>query len=199
MAAWHALKNGAARPTGSFYEWMTANVFAAFCLEAYLNHLGARRFKCWENLERLSVEAKLSLLLEDLGQKPDFTCRPFQTVKEVFRFRNQIAHGRTESLEETSSQKLFDGGDGIRYPQARWERQCVKAVADRFLADSKAVIEHMHRWAGLSTIMLWSPGQGGASARLPDPFPTVERAKRKSRTKKGVPRASRRARTDPRG
>ena len=69
-AGWHVLQDGTARRKGSFYEWMTANAFAAFSLEAYLNHLGPRRFKCWEKLEHLPVESKLALLLEDLNQRP---------------------------------------------------------------------------------------------------------------------------------
>jgi len=166
-SGWHALQDGAARCTGSSYEWMTANVFAAFSLEAYLNHLGPRRFKCWEELERLPVESKLALLLEDLNQRPDFSNRPFQTVKDMFRFRNQLAHGRSERVEETSVQKLSPG-ESPHYPQVKWEAQCTQETAERFMEDARAVIVKLHEWAGLDTALLFSPGEGSAESATMD-------------------------------
>jgi len=157
----HALKDGSGRIDGSFYEFMTANVLATFSLEAYLNHLGPRRFKCWEEIERLPVESKLTLLLENLKQRPDFSSRPFQTVKNMVRFRNQLAHGRSERVEEISDQKLFPG-ESPRYPQVKWETQCTQETAERFMGDAHAVIVQLHEWAGLNTRFLWSVGEGSA-------------------------------------
>jgi hypothetical protein len=158
-ASWHALQDGIAEQKGSFYEWMMANVFAAFSLEAYLNHLGPLRFKCWESLEHLSIESKLALLLEDLNQRPDFSRRPFQTVKDMFRFRNQMAYGKGERVEEISIQKLFPS-ESPRYPQVKWETQCTQNTATRFTEDAKAVILQLHTWAGLDTRLLFSLGEG---------------------------------------
>lgn len=166
-AGWHALQGGVAQQEGSFYEWMTANVFAAFSLEAYLNHLGDLRFKCWEELERLPVESKLALLLEDLKQCPNFSSRPFQTVKAMFRFRNQLAHGRSEQVEETSIQKLLPG-ESPRYPQAKWEAQCTQQTATRFMEGARAVIVQLHEWAGLDTTLLFSLGEGAVKSVLQD-------------------------------
>lgn len=161
QAGWHALQDGAARRKGSCYEWMTANLFAAFSLEAYLNDLGPRRFKCWAGLERLPVESKLTLLLENLNQSPDFSSRPFQTVKDMFRFRNQLVHGRSERVEETSIQRLLQD-ESPRYPQVKWEVQCTQKTAARFMEDAKAVIVRLQEWAGLDTKRLFSPGQSSA-------------------------------------
>lgn len=158
-ASWHALQDGISELKGSFYEWMTANVFAAFSLEAYFNHLGSLRFKCWESLEHLSVESKLALLLEDLNQRPDFSRRPFQTVKDMFRFRNQMAHGKSERVEEISIQRLFPS-ESPRYPQVKWEAQCTQQTATRFMEDAKAVILQLHTWAGLDARLLFSLGEG---------------------------------------
>jgi hypothetical protein len=166
-AGWHALQDGAARRKGSFYEWMTANVLAAFSLEAYLNHMGSRRFKCWEEIERLPVESKLALLLEDLNQGPDFSSRPFQTVKDMVRFRNQLAHGRSERVEKTSVQKLFPG-ESPRYPQVKWETQCTQETAGRFMEDARAVIIQLHEWAGLDPTFLFSLGEGSAKSAIMD-------------------------------
>jgi len=140
---------------------MMANVLTAFSLEAYLNHLGPRRFNCWEKLESLPVASKLALLLENLSQQPDFSRRPFQTVKDMFWFRNQLAHGSSERVEETSVQKLFPG-ESACYPRVRWETQCTQETAERFIEDAKAVIVQLHEWAGLNTTLLWSLGEGSA-------------------------------------
>ena len=159
-AGLHALQDGTGRPKGSFYEFMMANVLAAFSLEAYLNHLGPQRFSCWKEL-RLPVASKLALLLDDLSQRPDFSRRPFQTVKDMFRFTNQLAHGSSKRVEEASVQKLFPG-ESPCYPQVEWETQCTQKTAERFIEDAQAVIVQLHEWAGLNTTLLWSLGAGSA-------------------------------------
>jgi hypothetical protein len=160
-AGLHALEDGATRDEGSFYEWMAVNIFAAFSLEAYLNHLGSRRFNCWEEIECLPVESKLVLLLENLSQRPDFSRRPFQTVKDMFQFRNKLAHGRTERVGKISAQKLLLD-ESPSYPQAKWETQCTQKTARRFIEDAEAVIVQLHEWAGLDTTLLFSLGEGSA-------------------------------------
>jgi hypothetical protein len=164
-AAYHAISDGKARREGSFFEWMTAAVFSAFALEAYLNHLGPQRFKCWEELERLSLEAKLSLILEDLGKHPSFSRRPFQTIKVLLRLRNALAHGRTELVEEETIQHLL-AGERPRYPAATWEKLCTERDAARFHEDSVAVIQQLDEWAGRSNPFLFSLEEG-SSTRSP--------------------------------
>jgi hypothetical protein len=72
----------------------------AFAFEAYLNHVGPQVLSCWRSLERLSPNSKLELLCETLkvslpGTKGE---RPLQTINELFRFRNTLAHGRSETI-----------------------------------------------------------------------------------------------------
>jgi len=145
---------------------MTAAVFSAFSLEAYLNHLGSQRFKCWEKLERLSVEAKLSLILEDLGKTPDFSRRPFQTVKTLLRLRNQLAHGRTQRVEEETIQTLAPS-ERPRYPALNWEALCTEKKAKLFHEDSIAVIRQLDEWTGLSDPLLLFSLEEGTSTTCP--------------------------------
>ena len=158
----HALGDGKDRPEGSFFEWMAAAVFSAFSLEAYLNHLGPQRFQCWDGLERLSVEAKLSLILESLGKGADFSCRPFQTVKTLLQLRNQLAHGKTERVEEKTIQALFPGERPL-YPATKWESLCTQENAERFREDSKAVITQIDEWTGRANPFLFSLGEGSST------------------------------------
>lgn len=138
------IKDGTARLEGSRYEWMTANLFSAFSLEAYLNDLGPKRFHCWRDIEYLPVESKLNLLLENLTQSPDFSRRPLGTWKEIFRFRDALAHGRSEQAKESSEQKLLPD-ESPRYPQVDWEAQCNRQTSVRFREDANAIIKHLQR------------------------------------------------------
>ena len=52
----------------------------------------------WEYLERLKPREKLDLLTDLTHVKPDYGSRPWQIVKELFDFRNDIAHGKPENL-----------------------------------------------------------------------------------------------------
>lgn len=182
-AADHAISDGTARPEGSFFEWMTTAVFSAFALEAYLNHLGPQRFKCWEELERLSVEAKLSLVLEDLDKHPDFSQRPFQTIKVLLRLRNQLAHGKTERVEEETVQHLFPG-ERPRYPEVKWETLCTKSAASRFHEDSVAVIRKLDEWAGHTNTLLFSLEEG-SSTRSPIEAEQKSSSRRHTKTRRG--------------
>jgi hypothetical protein len=177
----YAIIDGKADRSGSFFKWMTAAVFSAFSLEAYLNHLGAERFKCWEDLERLSVEAKLSLILEDLGKLPDLSRRPFQTVKTLLRLRNQLAHGRTERLEEKTVQTLSPG-QRPRYPALKWETLCTETYAERFHQDSMDVIKQLDEWAeGHVNPLLFSIEEGFRSVSPIERAEQVHRANARKR------------------
>jgi hypothetical protein len=49
-------------PKGSYYTTMSALLLTAFTFEAYLNHLGDKSFKFWEEIESVSVMEKYSIL-----------------------------------------------------------------------------------------------------------------------------------------
>ena len=126
-----------------------------------MNHLGAQRFRCWSGLERLPVESKLLLLLEELEQNPDFSRRPFATVKEMFRFRNALAHGRSEDIKETNEQKLLID-ERARYPETDWETRCTLKTAMRFREGAEAIMRQLQTWAGLDTTLMFATGLGSS-------------------------------------
>jgi len=81
---------------------MGSLIFTAFSFEAYLNHIGPKIFSCWEALEILSPEGKLDIVCEKLQINIPKGNRPRQTVRELFKFRNNLAHGKTVTIEESS-------------------------------------------------------------------------------------------------
>jgi hypothetical protein len=102
---WHAseclLAMGIENPKGSMFQFLSSAILTAFALEAYLNHVGAATFKCWQQLDRLPPWSKMELLFEELGVAfPAGTnARPLQTVAKLLRFRNTMAHGRSHEIE----------------------------------------------------------------------------------------------------
>ncbi len=149
QTARHSMDNGRSGRDGSTLDWMTAGVFAAFSLEAFFNHVGAKRFRHWERFERgLRVEDKLELILDELGQKPDWGARPFQTIGSIFKFRHALAHARTVELDHRSTQVVEDRHE-VPELTVWWEDQCNETTMKRMVDDSWAVIETIAEWAGV--------------------------------------------------
>ena len=83
-------------PEGSSHCRVSAVLFSAFAVEAYLNHIGEDQLPFWEFVERkLSWSDKLRLIGSQFGLNIEDGKRPFQTVKKVFAFRDKLAHGKT--------------------------------------------------------------------------------------------------------
>ena len=127
-----------------FYCCMSTILFCAFCIEAYLNHIGRAYFVTWDNdLEKLSPKAKLNLITsERIGRKPDFSRRPFQSFNELVRFRNDLAHGKTETVQYTA---MFE--DTIKQadkPLTHWEKLCSIDHTKRLFDDTRNMILMLH-------------------------------------------------------
>lgn len=78
---------------GQLYTLVASLIFSAFTLEAYLNHLGKLRSKEWDEIERRhSKLEKYKLFAQAAEIKFDFNVRPYCTLKELFSFRDRMAH-----------------------------------------------------------------------------------------------------------
>ena len=110
-AAYYSLKAAKDSMDGRLFNCLSAMVFSAFSLEAYLNHLGTSEFPNWVKIERRkSPKQKLEMLTAKKGYSSDFSKPPFETFDKIFKFRKQIAHGRTErvKVEEIQDGELGD-------------------------------------------------------------------------------------------
>lgn len=150
---WHAsecvLAAGVAQPGGSSYQFLSSIVLTAFAFEAYLNHVGPQVLSCWASLQRLSWDAKLQLLCEIMNVSLPGTAgeAPRQTIFELFKFRNTLAHGRTETIAPEPRSINIDDLDGYRKERllSNWERlieNCVFAKSAR--EDVETVIKLIH-------------------------------------------------------
>ena len=159
-AARVALREG--HESGSIYDYMHALISAAFAIEAYLNFAGESLIPFWPSIERISTEGKLAVVCDRVAIAPDFGRRPYQSLRELWRFRNFLAHARTESPVENEWVQREPTPIERPYPETAWEKQCSREPATRMLDDVEAIINELHQKAGLSTGALGLLGlQGG--------------------------------------
>lgn len=137
-------------PKGSYYTIMSSILLRAFTFEAYLNHLGAETFEFWEEVDSIRVMNKYALLCKHLKVSPDYSRQPYQTLTQLFKFRNAIAHGRSALLKETKVLHSSSSGDPYDHiPKAAWQEYCTLKNAKRAKKDIELIIKELHQCAGL--------------------------------------------------
>lgn len=162
---------------GSYHTTMGALLLTACTFEAYLNHLGQKTIKFWEEIEPIKVMDKYSALCKNLSICPDFSKRPYQTLKALFKFRNAIAHGKSEILQETKEASTLD--EPYQHtPKAHWEEYCVIDNAKRAKEDVETVVTELHKAAGLGDYP-FSHGAaiGSLSIKMPNPAVQMDAAR----------------------
>ena len=144
--AYFALENSKKFEEGRFYNCLFTIIFSAFCFEAYLNHIGSEKFSAWEIIEKkLQPKEKLNVISQNLNLFFDYSRRPFQTIDKLFKFRNSIAHGKSE---DCSIDEIQNKTREIKEPKTKWEHECSIENAERYFLDVKEAIEEIHKKAG---------------------------------------------------
>jgi len=133
---------------GSYYTTMSALLMSAFTFEAYLNHLGEKSIKFWEEIEPIKISDKYSVLCKQFNISPDFSKRPYQTLKSLIKFRNSIAHGKSQILQERKEVSSKDE-PYEHIPKAHWEEYCNLENAKKAKDDISLIITELHIAAGL--------------------------------------------------
>jgi hypothetical protein len=116
-------------------EFLLATLaLTAFSLEAFLNAVGVRLVSDWPKDKRVPVKVKMAMLcakLEIDQRKNEVT---LHLLHELIDFRNDIAHGKPEHLEESET---VIGTNFIRQetkrPLARLETQLSLDLAKRLI------------------------------------------------------------------
>lgn len=161
------LEAGLSEEAGSTYQFMTSIMFSAFTLEAYLNHLGEKVIEYWSEIDQIRTINKLKVLYSELDINFDNSCRPIQTVGYIFKFRNFMAHARTENISETVLVNNPDPKPGEEFIEADWEKFCNGKEAERALNDVEEIIKLLHKAAGLGESPFVSFGGGSWSISKP--------------------------------
>jgi hypothetical protein len=148
IAALDALKKAQEHQPGWFYFAMMAGVFAAFTVEGYLNHLGKKRVRDWSEFERkLGPREKLLLLRDMLHLSVNMARRPFQTLRDMLRLRDALAHGKT--LTVTSDDVVGNQNDEkAQSPQPDWKKLCSLSSVKRMVEDAEMMVRHLCSQSG---------------------------------------------------
>jgi hypothetical protein len=136
---------------GSAHQLRASLVFRAFAFEALLNWLGHQLIPHWRYLERLKPKDKLDLLADIVGVVPNYGSRPWQIVKDLFGFRNDIAHGKPEILTDETLKDLDKLSDGkIEFIQTEWERFCTDENAVKAKEDIEKIADTLYKASGIA-------------------------------------------------
>jgi hypothetical protein len=141
-----------------------AATFATFSVEAFLNHLGERKVTDWRAVERrLGPKEKLIVLRQVLHLTVDESRRPFQTLRDMLRIRDALAHGKT--VETTSDVTVADSGDEAAfYPEPDWKKLCRPESVARMVEDADLIVRDLSAQAGFKGNPFASPGGGWSRA-----------------------------------
>jgi len=156
---------------GSFYQITASLIFTAFTLEAYLNHIGKIVFQCWDDLDRLSPNAKINVIAEKLNVNNDNSKRPFQTIRILFDFRNDIAHGKTITLSDTKVFLFTDKKHEIYVHESlepKWVRYCTIDNAERARMDVGKIMKLYNDSAGMKDYLGISVGTSSLASIPPE-------------------------------
>lgn len=168
QAAWNAFDTAKAVSEGANYHRISAVLFSALTIEAHLNHVGESAIPNWVTIEpSLRWRDKFDHVVQHFKLTTDKSCRPVQTIIELFRFRDKLVHGKTHSedlrykhVDGRPSRESISDPDWLR---RYWSDDAVKRVLD----DVEQVIKVLHAAAGLEIHTLDMIGDGEFAERNP--------------------------------
>lgn len=135
--------------SGSNYCRISAALFSAFTIEAHLNHIGELKLPFWAIVEpKLSWRNKIDLIAQHLNVESDFGTRPFQTLIDLFKFRDRLAHGKTKT-KDTTYDYHENGEDEFDALNPEWLKKFWSdAALDLVIEDTFKVMKLFHEAAG---------------------------------------------------
>ena len=100
--------------------------------------------RCWGgdgsiHLWKRHETTPLKIICHHLNLVPDFSHRPFQSFKQIVKFRNLMAHATSEKISDKGIQFVRDG-ERVKYPETWWVKHSTLEIAKRWLADTESII-----------------------------------------------------------
>lgn len=147
---------------GQFFNLMGSIVFAAFTVEAYLNHVGEKLVKDWVTKERkLTQQQRLQAILTAVKLDPSSPDLGLEEVRNAFRFRDGMAHGKTETLQLKHEIREVNWSKPRLIPiEASWEKECTVERTSVIVRACWGLIEQIHKAAGMPGRAFQSMGGG---------------------------------------
>lgn len=144
-----------------FFDCMACSTMIAFAFEAYLNFFGAKLIKPWH--ERQAVNDKIKQVFVALKLAPDWSVRPFSSMKAMKELRDVFAHAKPQTFEMDKIVEAEIGElDGKRYDIGpEWEKTCTPDIVLAAYEDLEAAWRVMFENSGLTVFQAMDHGEGG--------------------------------------
>ena len=132
---------------GSYFTTMASLLLTAFTFEAYLNHIGQEKILFWHEIENVSVFKKYRILCTEFSIPINPGERPYQTIQNLFKFRNSIAHGTSQLIKK--EKPIPSSEDISKYtPKTMIEEFCTQENAIKAREDVEQMIVELNIQAG---------------------------------------------------
>jgi hypothetical protein len=163
------LKLSAEQREGCYFSWLGSLLLSAFAFEGYLNYLGRKLFPSWDSFERsLGPEAKTRLLADKIKLRLEEDKQPFQTIKALITFRNNVAHLKPDELKEEYQTETIDF-KAFEPIKSDVEKFCNEANARRGIEDVERMMQLLFDHSGLRSGDPAIPGHESGSISSAEP------------------------------
>jgi hypothetical protein len=131
---------------GWSYLKLSALTMACFAIEAFANHVGKHLFPSWDTIERgVSPSGKLKMFIEMKGMEIKYEEAPFNMVHELLKWRNLIAHGRTEKIPTSHTASVHNYEHLLnKIEQAEWRQYVLKVDIEKIEKDCEELMRIIH-------------------------------------------------------
>ncbi|WP_336347787.1 hypothetical protein [Pseudomonas monsensis] len=146
-----ALTSAESSEEGQSYHLLNALILSSFLVEAYFNHLGELfGYPEWNDKKnRTSVWNKYRCLRSKLGLTESTIDDAYPDVAEAINFRNEMAHGRTETHKFSMDLPTSIGGNSSQQIPVGWQIALTIPNARNCFDACRALIYELHSKAGL--------------------------------------------------
>jgi hypothetical protein len=163
--AWNAFESAQTSESGKNHHLLSATIFTAFTLEAYLNHIGDLQIPTWSMVEsKLGPNDKLDFIARTIGFDVDRGHRPFSAFRILFRIRDFFAHGKTQYYDDVIEDHRPRDADTPDFDPEQINNLSEQSVR-RSLDDMKHMIEFIHKHAADPDDHLWLMSEGMTGKR----------------------------------
>ena len=134
------LKNMKHKRDGWYYECLSSILISAFRFEGLLNQVGYHAIPFWKEIERISWRRKLNIICNKFSITINTGERPFQTIFELFSFRDSVVHPKPKFLQQKRiCEKQHLESARRSWPKTKWKKLCTIEFAERCYDDIRHV------------------------------------------------------------
>ncbi len=136
----HHLSAAKEMKAGHYFDSFAVIVLSALSLEAIGNSYGDVLIQDWDDFESANPKAKLRLIAQKCGAKPDYNKHPSTTAWQLLKFRNLVAHTKRKHLKEEGDCAETDYGQVFG---TKLESKIEEMITGEFAQQSADAVEQI--------------------------------------------------------